>query len=163
MISEVYLSPIGIIFLTQLTEIDQGEGMDELIAIREKGIYYNFILRYLIGLFFIGLIIVWFLGYLNTVRAGFKVMELFIATFITSLFLGTLGITIANVTKNYIAGYLVAFTYFLFELMTGGDYTGKLFLFSLSRGQFEPKYYLLGISILLLGTNLIYLKYKNVD
>ena len=119
MISEVYLSVVGIIFLTQLSEIDKEDGMNELVAVRRKGVYYNFLSRYGLGLIIITTILAWFMSYLS-------------------------------------------FTYFLFELMTGGDYTGDLYLFSLSRGDFFPKYYLLGMSILLIAFNLVCFKYKTV-
>jgi hypothetical protein len=47
MISEVYLSVVGIIFVTQLTAIDGEEGMNELVAVRKKGVFYNFLFRYI--------------------------------------------------------------------------------------------------------------------
>lgn len=163
MISEVYLSPVGIIFLTQLSEIDGEDGMNELVSVRQKGVHYNLLSRYLMGTIFIAGVISWFLGYLSIQGIGFNFGKLFMGTFITALFLGTLGLTIANILKNYVAGYIVSFTYYLFDFMTGGEYTGDLFLFSLSRGEFFPKYYLLGISILLIGINLVYLKYRTVE
>ena len=163
MISEVYLAPVGIIFLTELSEIDKEEQINELVSVRQKGVYYNLLSRYLLGLSLTVLALSYFLGYISLQGIDVVAGELLLGTFITALFLGTLGLTIANFLKNYVAGYIVSFSYYLFDFMTGGDYTGDLFLFSLSKGDFFPKYYLFGLSILLIGINLIYIKYRTIE
>ena len=162
-ISEVYLSPLGIILLTQLPEVDREDGIQELVAVRKKGSYYNFLSRFLLGLILTITMLTWFMGYLTVKGIGYNPVEMFFGTMITALFLGTIGITVSNILKNYVAGYIVSFTYYLFEMMTAGKYTGEFYLFSLTQGKLTPKYYLLGISILLVGFNLFYLSFRRVD
>lgn len=160
MISEIYLAPVGIIFLTMLTEIDKEDGMNEFILAREKGVESNFFTRYLIGITITAAVIIWFLSFLSVEGIDVNNIRVLTGTLITGIFLGTVGLTAANILRNYVAGYIISFSYFLFDFMTGGEYTGRLYLFSLSEGNFNPKYYLLVLIVVLLVINILLFKFR---
>lgn len=157
-IGEYYFSVVGIILFPIISEIDYEESISEIIGIRKRGLSSNFIYRLLISLALMSIIIGALLLLMRYKGNNFDFFRLLFGVIITGLYLGMIGVTVANISKNYIAGYIIGFAYYLFEFLTKGQYTNKLYIFGLVDGQMATKYYLLGLIILLSIANILILK-----
>lgn len=84
-------------------------------------------------------------GWVTTIVMGQSVplWELIRLTLPGALALGSAGLAVGTATRASAAGYLVPLTWWLFDWMTAGRYTGRFFLFS---GLTEHKGYLLGLA-----------------
>ncbi|MEC9488620.1 MAG: hypothetical protein UMV23_03965 [Halanaerobium sp.] len=162
-ISELLLTLPGIIIMTSLVEVDFSAGMAELVSTKKKDKGSIFLYRILIGLALMAVVIGLSQGWMLLQGSNFPSWQFFSGTLVTSLFLGLLGITAANLTGNIIAGYLIAFSYYLLEFMSGGRYTGPLYLFSLIKGVYQPKLYFLGGILLLILFNYFLLQRRNIS
>lgn len=162
-ICETYISHFGIIFLTSIVELDFQAGMIELIAIKKVGRGITFGIRFLLVIIVLGVITGSIQGYMLLKGSDFLISEFFFGTIVSEVFLGLIGITVANLTKNVILGYFAGISYFLFEYLSRGHLTKKLYLFSLIRGDLESKYYLLIVIIFLICVNLLLLQRRKTN
>lgn len=70
----------------------------------------------------------------------------------TAVFLGAIGFCVAGITDNTTLGYMAAMMYYLASYGMKGK-LGKFFLFSMSTGNFEDKWWLfLGAMVLVVST-----------
>lgn len=162
-ICETYISLFGIIFLTSIVELDFQAGMIELIATKKVGRGVTFGIRFLLVIIVLGIITGSIQAYMLLKGSDFLISQFFFGTMVSEVFLGLIGITVANLTKNVILGYFAGISYFLFEYLTRGHLTKKLYLFSLIRGDLESKYYLLIVIIFLICVNLLLLQRRKTN
>ena len=156
-ISELYMSLLGMIILTPLAAVDLENGIFELIAVKRWKRGWTFCFRLLIGILLLLIVTVGLLIFMRLRGSSFPFGRFLAGALVTQLFLGLIGISVTHITGNATLGYMFAFSYFFAEWVTKGKYTGDFFLFSLLRGNFLPKYYLLGIIGILLVFNLLLL------
>lgn len=81
-------------------------------------------------------------------------------TVISAMALGSLGFAVSILSNSAIAGYLASAGYFLLNFL--GDVSEKsiFYLFSMSKGNYTTKLYLLGWSLLMIAASLIYSRKK---
>ena len=74
--------------------------------------------------------------------------------------LGSLGFAISILSNSAIVGYLASAGYFLLNFL--GDVSEKniFYLFSMGKGNYTTKIYLLGCSLLMIAASLIYSRKK---
>jgi len=155
-LGETYVSIIGIIIFPYLCTIEFNQNIKETIFTKKTSFAKMVFVRVIYMVVFMMLCI----SIITTIQifngSNFKAIELIAGISITTFFLGMIGITVSNLFKNEILGYMAAFMYYFFELFDGGRHTKELYLFSLMRGSFSNgKYYLLLISFTLLAVNLV--------
>jgi hypothetical protein len=152
-IGEMYLSVIGVVLLTYLCSIEEGCNVKELVYARSTPFVLQLLIR--LGLAFFMIFFLQLLIFISCVFQGgeFDLAEISSGTWITSLFLGMLGLTFSNIINDVKSGYLIAFSYYIFEFGTKGKYTNGIYLFSLLNGSFREKYYLLALIILFILIN----------
>lgn len=161
MMGELYLSIIGIILFTYLADLEGKYSATEVVYSKSHPYGYTFIQRFLL-MTILTLLIVLVITLIAKLRGGsFNVYEYTFGITITALFLGSLGLTVANLS-NEASGYLVSFGYFMFEWFTRGKYTKSFYLNSLLNSSFDEKYKILGIVILLIIINIIVINKKIV-
>lgn len=154
-IGETYVSIIGIILFPYLCTIEYSNNIKETIFTKKTSFMNIVLLRIIIMIFLTILCISTVTAIEIYSESSFNAVEIIFGTFITTFFLGMIGITVSNIFENDILGYMVAFMYYFFELFDGGKHTKDFYLFSLTRGSFSyGKYYILLISIILLILNL---------
>lgn len=163
MIGETYFSLFGVIFLTSIIELDFLDGVVELVANKKIQLEKIFFLRLLMMIIVLSIITVSLYGYMLFQGSVFPISELFLGTLITEVFLGLIGVTAANLSRNLILGYLLGISYFFFEYLSQGLYTRKLYLFGLIRGDVESKYYLVLAIFLLVWVNWLILKRRKTN
>jgi hypothetical protein len=152
-VGEMYLSIIGIVLLTYLGGIEEGYNVKELVYVRSTPFVLQFLIK--LGLVVLTIFFLQLSIFVTCVLQGgkFDIAQISLGTWITSLFLGMLGLTVSNIINDVKSGYLIAFSYYIFEFFTKGKYTNGIYLFSLLNGSFGEKYYLLALIILFIIIN----------
>lgn len=155
-LSELYFSITGILLFATLSSIENQEQAKELVHVRSLPQWVIQGIRILLMLLLGAAMTLMILVYAKLKGANFPLWELASGAAITVLYLGSITYTAVNLTNQVSTGYIISFAYYLMEYSTKGKYTGELYLFSLLKMDMTPKYYLLTVSVLLLGLNLIY-------
>lgn len=153
-IGEMYLSIIGIILFTFIVDIEERDNIKETIFSRKTPYVYIFILRIFILMILAFLLIAIITLYACYNGGSFSIWGITAGIWVSAVFLGLLGLTISNVTGNITSGYIGAFAYYLFELVTKGKYTRSFYLFSLLNNSLNEKYRILIITAIILGFNI---------
>lgn len=155
-IAELYLSITGIILIPYLASIEDRNNIKEVIYSRKAShaLTTGIRLSAVMLLMFIIILTVMLLAKLQ--GSNFNLADIAFGTWISAAFLGMLGFTVANISGNISAAYLIAFSYYAMEFFTSGKYTKDLYLFSLTRGCFENgKYVLLTFVLIMVMLSLI--------
>lgn len=160
-IGELYLSILGIILFPGLAEIEDRDNIKEVVYTRKTPHYYIFIIRLLLVSFVIISLLAVMALVIKLNGGIFPFHKVVLGTFITSVFLGLIGLTISCISKNIASGYLVAFAYYLFEFVTRGKYTEDFYLFSLLKNSISEKYMLLTLIAAMLTINIVYVWKKS--
>lgn len=159
-LGEWMLPLLGMLLFTHLAVYEWEKCIHEMTYVRDTphvSIVLSRVLLYSIGLYGI----IWG-AFLLEVAFGevFNLFEIVHGSFITSLYLGFIGMICAYLSGQRSVGYIVPFGLYLFDMFTFGKYTKGLYLFSLTEGNFIPKYNLLILIIIMLASFIAYLYKK---
>lgn len=160
-IGEMYLVLLGILLIPHLTNIESIVGISSITtskAFKQSTIY---VFRICINIIVILALVLVTTTFAVVQKSTFPLIEIWLGISISALYFGLVGLTITNIFSNTIAGYLVAFSYYMFELFTKGKFTGNLYALSLLKTSFAEKYYLLAICVVLLCINYFIVKKRN--
>ena len=149
MVLERYISLIGILLLTPLFVPEQNENTSELVEARKVPMTRVYGVRLIMGSMFLLALICIAVGVLRLNNCRFPVIEFLFGTFITAFFLGNLGFIAFGFSKNIAVGYLIPLTYYILNYAMGKK-LGKGYLFSLAIGSMEEKYWLLGVTSIII-------------
>lgn len=83
-------------------------------------------------------------------------------TVISAMALGSLGFAISILSNSAIAGYLTSAGYFLLNFLGNVSEKSIFYLFSMSKGNYTTKLYLLGWSLLMIAASLIYSRKRSI-
>ncbi len=148
-IGEQLLSPIGIILFVRTTLIEQECRVNEIVYTKTyshwKTILYRIIIIsvQLLLLLSIVFIPIKFLG------EDFQIIKIFLGSFVTSFYLGIMGMMFAYITKQVSLGALIPFLYYFFEMFSKGKYTKTYYLFGMLVENYMSKIKLFSIAILI--------------
>ena len=81
-------------------------------------------------------------------------------TVISAIALGSLGFAVSVLSNSAIAGYLASAGYFLLNFLGNVSEKSIFCLFSMGKGNYTAKIYLLGWSLLMIAIPLIYSRKK---
>lgn len=152
---EMIVTLIGIVLLTPVFMPEQQKDIRELIETKctsQSGIY---LIRMITSVTTIFIMILCFALFMSLNGSNFPVLKYTIGTFFGAFFLGAVGVFFSGISDNIAVGYMVSLFYYVFNMAAGSKYLGKLFLFSMSKGSFEEKYWLMGTAILLVVVTLL--------
>lgn len=153
---EMLLSLTGTVLLTSIFSPEQNENIRDLI--RSKKIDYLAVcfIRLLYSVFFLAVI---FFGFSIVMKHSESEITLrhFVGGYGSALFLGALGFSCAGISKNSIIGYMVSMIYYISNF-TMKDELKNWYLFSMSTGSFQEKYWLIGGSVALFAITFLWLK-----
>jgi hypothetical protein len=159
-IGELFLSVLGIILLPGLGNLEGKTYTGEIVYTKARSYLFIFWLRIILTAGAIFLLIFGVVLYARLNHGSFGLMTITCGVFISALYLGTIGFTVANLQREPAAGYTLAFGYFIFEYFTRGKYTSHIYVFSLLNKDFNSKYVILIVILILLVINYSYVKYK---
>lgn len=146
---EQFVTLIGIILLTPIFRPEQQKDIREVVEAKytsQTGIY---LIRILTASLLILLFITSFIGWMRINHCSFPVKDYIFGTLSTSLLLGSMGLLTYAISDQIILGYMLPIGYFIFNLFTGDRYVKKFYIFSMTKGSFEEKYWLLGAAAMM--------------
>lgn len=158
-VSELYFSILGIILFAYIGNIENQEQAVELVSVRTLPHFVICFIRLMMVLLLAFALVSAILLYAKLRGSIFPFGELSLGVMVTILFLGAIAYTLTNLTNQVSTAYIAAFAYYLMEYSTKGKYTGEFYLFSLTKLDIAPKYYLLGAAAAILILNLLYIHY----
>ena len=140
---ERYVMLIGIIIITPILRAEQQKEIKEVVRSKYTshiGITGIRILMAVVTVIFLTII---FLMILKQNHCIFPLSDFILGGVSSAMFLGSLGLVAAVVADQIVLGYMLSVGYYVFNLFTGNKYVGNFYLFSMSQGSMEEKYYLL--------------------
>lgn len=145
---ERLLSLTGPVFLTPIFLPEQNENIRDVIRSKRTDYLAVCAIRVLYSVFFLAVITACFVLIMGGCESEVTVRH-FLGGFSTALFLGSLGVFCAGASGNVVVGYMCSAIYYISNYAVK-DKLGHWFLFSMSIGSFDEKYWLLGSSIVLI-------------
>lgn len=154
-VGELYLSLIGIVLFPFLPIMEERAGCQEVVYVKKLNHRWIYSLRVFMIMVLSFLFILSVMLFAKFQGGDFPFWSMVFGVWISALFFGMLGLTVANLTRNLTAAYLIPFAYFSFEFMTKGKYTKDFFVLSLLKDSFTEKYWILLLVVIMVIFNLI--------
>ena len=145
---ERLLSLAGTVLLTPIFLPEQNENIRDLVRSKKTDYRAVCAIRLLYSIFFLAVIIGSFTLVMHYSESAVTVRH-FVGGFSSALFLGSLGFFFAGISQNTIVGYMVSMIYYITNFGLKDELKG-FYLFSMSAGSFNEKYWLLGGSVVLI-------------
>lgn len=145
---ERLLSLTGPVLLTPVFLPEQNENIRDVIRSKRTDYPAVCVIRVLYSTFFLAVIIACFVLCMGGCESEVTVRH-FLGGFTTALFLGAFGLFCAGAGGNIVVGYMGSMMYYISNYALK-DKLGHWFLFSMSLGSFDEKYWLLGSSVVLI-------------
>lgn len=145
---EMFLSLSGIILLTPIFLPEQNENIRDLIRSKKTVDTAVYIIRLMYSLILLAMLfgIFTFVMYKSESEVTIKH---FFGGYISAIFLGALGFTVSGLSESTTNGYMVSFIYYIASFILK-ERLNKWYLFSMSIGSFDEKYYLFITSFIMI-------------
>ncbi len=156
---EMMLSFIGIILITPLLLPEQNENIYDVVTSKRTSYIFVCIIRLIYSVMSIMLIIGIFITIMYLGGCDVTMLHFF-GGIITALFLGSLGLAAYGFSRNISVAYMAPVLYYIAN-MAGKDKLGNFFIFSMTKGSFSEKYYLLALSFLFIIVTMLFYRYKS--
>lgn len=150
---EMLLSLTGTVLLTPVFLPEQNENIRDLIRSKRTDYTHICMIRVIYSIFTLAAIICGFVLVMYCSESDVTIRH-FAGGFATALLLGSIGFFAAAVSRNTPAGYMASLMYYIANIGLK-DKLGKLYLFSMSAGSFEEKFWLSAASVSLLALGLM--------
>ena len=151
---------IGIFLMVPLNVPEQSKAIQEVIYARSISHWKILLLRFVMSIVLLIMMICLFAGIMIWKNCTFPFTAYVMGTVISAMALGSLGLAVSIWSNSGVAGYLASAGYFLLNSM-GSVSDGSIFyLFSMGKGNYMIKLYLLGWSLLVVVISLIYVEKK---
>lgn len=152
---ETYAALMGIVLLVPVFMADQDKDIRDLIRSKQMPLTKIHGIRILEGVIFLVMAEAACIMFLKGCKCSFPGWSYFFGTMAGALFLGGLGMFFYSLTDNPAVGYMVPMVYYAINF-GGGRYVKNFYLFSMSEGDFGPKYWLAAGGILLLSLGIFW-------
>ena len=152
---------IGIFLIVPLNLPEQSKAIQEVVYTRKIPHWKILLLRLAMSTLLLILLVCLFAGIMIWKNCNFPFMAYATGTIISAMALGSLGFAIAILTKSVLAGYLASAGYFLLNILGNIPEESIFYLFSMEKGNYITKIYLLGCSLLMIAAALICVR-KNI-
>ena len=129
---EFYLSLSGLLVLAGVLARDQGIGVLDLVLTKPVNRWRLLVGRLLPALALYAGVVVLLVAVLHWSYQPLPVMKALLAPLSTGVYLGLVGMTVANLVRSPLAGYGAGLIYWIFEAAFQGRFTAPLFLFIVS-------------------------------
>lgn len=149
---------IGIFLIVPLNVPEQSKAIQEVVCTRKIPHWKILSLRLAMSTLFLILLVCLFAGIMIWKNCNFPFMVYAAGTIVSAMALGSLGFVIAIVTNSVIAGYLASAGYFLLNILGNIPEESIFYLFSIEKGNYTTKIYLLGWSLLMLAVSCLFNK-----
>ncbi|MBB6630335.1 ABC transporter permease [Clostridium algidicarnis] len=159
---ENYVSVIGIILLVPIFAPEEATEINEIVTSKSMSQCKIYGVRIIIGLISIFILVTAFTLMLKHNNCDFPLLKYILGTFLSAIFLGSVGLFTSAISRSTIFGYMGSIIYLILNIMTKNKYVGKFYIMSMGHKGFNEKYWLLaGSAILILASPIIkFLKRK---
>lgn len=151
---------IGIILMVPLNMPEQSKAIQEVVYTRIISHWKILLLRFAMSTLLLIMMTGLFCGVMVWKNCTFPFFVYAAGTVIGAMALGSLGLAVSLWSNSVVAGYLISVGYFLLNFMGNVSDGSVFYLFSMEKGNYMTKLYLLGWSLLLIVVVLIYTRKK---
>ena len=152
---------IGIFLIVPLNVPEQSKTIQEVVYTRSISHWKILLLRLAMSTLFLIMMTGLFSGIMIWKNCTFPFMTYIAGTVISAMALGCLGFAVSILGNSAIAGYLASAGYFLLNFMGHVSDESIFYLFSMGKGNYITKIYLVGWSLLMIAVALIYVEKRN--
>jgi hypothetical protein len=135
---EFYLAVSGLLILAGVVARDQGSGALDLVLSKPVSRWRLLRERLFPALVIYAVVCVIAVLWLRVVYEQLPVLKALLVSLSTGIYLGLIGMTVANVTRSDLAGYGAGLLYWLFEAGFDGRFTAPFYLFIVSQQVDNP-------------------------
>ena len=139
---------------------EQSKAIQEVVYTRKLSHWKILLLRFVMSTLFLIMMVSLFSGIMVWKSCSFPFVAYVAGTVISAMVLGSLGFAISILSNSAIVGYLASAGYFLLNFLGYVSEKNIFYLFSMGKGNYTTKIYLLGCSLLMIAASLIYSRKK---
>lgn len=154
-ILDVYISLVGIILLVPLFFLEIDNDIRDLVRTKKESTLLLYIIWVMESISLIFIIVCGFLIYLKSGNCTFPFWKYFYGTISTCIFLGGMGVLVHAVIDNLAVAYMIPTLYYILCYGSGDKYLGKVYLFSMMKGNVEDKIYLLVLGVIMILASIL--------
>lgn len=151
---EMFISLIGIVMLTPVFQPEQNTDIDDLVSSKYINITKIYFLRTVCSTIIIMVSVILFSAYM-AVRGCDITLLLMIGTLADAVFLGSLGMITSSICGSTVVAYMIPAVFYALNFGMGSQLK-NFYLFSMSIGQYSPKFWMLATGILLIVASVIF-------
>lgn len=152
---ENFVAIIGIILLVPIFVPEESKEIDEIVSSKSISPFKPYAARTVLATVFVLVLVTGFCIMLKCNSCVFDTVPYIFGTFISALFLGSIGMLASSLSNSTIAGYMSSIGYLIINMMTGNKYVGKFYIMSMRSNSFNEKYYLLFGSVVFIILSII--------
>lgn len=146
---EMYVALIGIVLIPPVLLPEQDHDIRELVFTKYMDSQVVYLLRLLGNLFLLALMLSVYIGMLRYHGCEFPAGKYFCGTLAEMFFLGGIGLFFYGLSDHFVIGYMVPIVYYIAAVGGGEKYLGMFYPFSMVRGGYHEKVWLLAAAVLL--------------
>jgi len=147
---ENYVAIIGIILLVPIFAPEEAKEIDEIVVSKPMSQFIPYLVRIILNLIIIFVLVGSFTLILKHKGCDFPLIKYMLGTFLSAVFLGSVGLCTSAISGSTILGYMASIGYLILNMATKNKYVGNFYILSMKNGSFDEKYWLLGGSIVLI-------------
>ncbi|OPJ59868.1 hypothetical protein CLORY_30850 [Clostridium oryzae] len=151
---------MGIVLLVPILRPEQNKEINEVVSGKAITQCWIFIFRLVMAVFCMIILISVFAGIMKFFYCKFPYFFYVFGTFCSAFALGCIGLFTTALVNNTVVGYLVSITYLLLDMFTKNRYLGVFTLSSMQLKNYQNKYWLLVLGIILVTGTMFVRKLK---
>lgn len=152
---------IGIFLIIPLNVPEQSKAIQEVVYTRNISHWKILLLRFAMSTLLLIIMICLFSSIMIWKNCTFPFAAYAAGTVISAMALGSLGFFVSILSNSVIVGYLTSVGYFLLNSLGNVSDRSMFYLFSMGKGNYTTKMYLLGWSLLMITVAFIYARKRN--
>lgn len=151
---EMFVSLIGIVMLTPVFQPEQNTEISDLVSSKYISTAKIYLIRTVYSLGVLVLFIGLFAFYL-VIRNCDVTLQLMAGTLSDAIFLGSLGMIASSVCSNTVISYMIPMAFYALNYGMGSKLK-NYYLFSMTKGKYAPKVWMLITGILLIAASILF-------
>lgn len=134
---------------------EEEKEIDEIVVSKPMPQFIPYLVRIILNLVIIFVLLGSFTLILKHKGCDFPFIKYMLGTFLSAVFLGSIGLCSSAISGSTILGYMASICYLILNMATKNKYVGNFYILSMKNGSFNEKYWLFGGSIILISISVI--------
>lgn len=152
---ENFVAIIGIILLVPIFSPEESKEIDEVVSSKSISTFKPYAVRTVLASISILVLVSGFCTMLRYNSCIFPFIPYIFGTFISAIFLGSIGMFASSLLGSTIVGYMTSIWYLIINMMTGNKYVGDFYILSMKNNSFNEKYHLLFGCVVFIALSII--------